>query len=698
MAQNLLSRRKALQLFSGAPLLPLGSVVSASSLLAACGGGDDDNTTPTTPPVTKNYVSATFTSMAAPTLTTPANMATMYVASQLKVAFDDKSEQVYDLGYQPFFVTGDMVSNGKGDQVLAGGYYDIYNNKIIDKTVAGKERHFFSDSPDGTSLLTVPNAKVDGVKGKPVFAVVQFEYTTWAQDGTTDMYGKLPSPIAVLTLDQDQSTGKLSLVKYHNVDTSKVHGLWITCGASLSPWGTHLSSEEYEPDAFAASLPATELDKNSKVVDSSAGKAVKQLNAYSQNLFGDATKANPYHYGHMPEVIVNVDGTASIKKHFCMGRISHELVQVMPDQRTVLMGDDATNSAYFVFVADKEKDLSSGTLYAAKVGAGFSIDPTANSSAALTWIKLGSASSAEISNLVDSGIKPSDIMDVRLAEDASTYPATPVAQPSPDHRLVITNGRKEWIALKIGQDKAAAFLETHRYAAFKGASLGFTKMEGTTVNAKDKIAYSALQNVQTSMVAGNAANVPGNGVSVPKQLVAGVVMALNLKGGQKDTDGAAISSEWMPVDTAPLLAGEDLLDSDGKTLKGDALGNTANPNKIANPDNLKFSEKMRTLFIGEDSSQHVNNFMWAYNVDTKQLSRVLSVPAGGESTGLHAVDEINGWTYIMSNFQHAGDWGGIHANVKTQLDPLIKANYKDKFGSAVGYITASPVQMKLSAK
>jgi secreted PhoX family phosphatase len=75
-----------------------------------------------------------------------------------------------------------------------------------------------------------------------------------------------------------------------------------------------------------------------------------------------------------------------------------------------------------------------------------------------------------------------------------------------------------------------------------------------------------------------------------------------------------------------LLAGEDLLDTDGKTLKGDALGNTANPNKIANPDNLKFSEKMRTLFIGEDSSQHVNNFMWAYNVDTKQLSRVLSVP------------------------------------------------------------------------
>jgi hypothetical protein len=70
--------------------------------------------------------------------------------------------------------------------------------------------------------------------------------------------------------------------------------------------------------------------------------------------------------------------------------------------------------------------------------------------------------------------------------------------------------------------------------------------------------------------------------------------------------------------------------------------------------------------------------------------------AGGESTGLHAVDEINGWTYIMSNFQHAGDWGGIHGAVKATLDPLIKANYKDKFGAAVGYLTGELAQVRLS--
>ena len=657
-----LSRRRLLRLLGATPMLPIGAGTVAA-MLAGCGGGDDDSpasTAPGTPvgttPPAVTLSSVSFGAMNAPTLADAAAMATTSVGSTMTVNFSDSSKLDFKLSYKPFFITGDMVPNGSGGTILAGGYYDINNKPIMDTTVAGKERQFFSDSPDGTSLLTVPNAKVAGVKGNTVFAVVQFEYTTWAQDGKTDMYGKLPSPIAVLTLDQDPANGKLSLVKYHNVDTSSVNGLWITCGASLSPWGTHLSSEEYEPNAFTA-----------------AGEA--QFKAFSKNLYGDETRANPYNYGHLPEITVNLDGTASIKKHYCMGRISHELVQVLGDNRTVIMGDDATNSGYFVFVADKEKDLSSGTLYVAKVGAGFSLDPAA-AAAPLSWIKLGSATSDEIRSLAAS-IKATDIMDVKSSDpqDAS-------------YTKVAANGRTEWLKLKPGMEKAAAFLETHRYAALVGASMGFTKMEGTTVNLKDKIAYSALQNCQSSMVAGNALNVPGNGISIPKAVNAGAVMMLSLKGGQKDTAGNAINSEWMPADTKALLVGED--------IAADALGNTGNPNKVANPDNLKFSEKMRTLFIGEDSSQHVNNFLWAYNVDTKQLSRLLSVPAGGESTGLHAVDDINGWTYIMSNFQHAGDWGGIHANVKTTLDPLIKANYKDKFGAAVGYLTGELTQFKLA--
>lgn len=640
-----LNRRHALQ-WMGAPLmLPLGTSF-ASGLLSACGGGD-----------TPSYASASFSAMAAPSLAAPADMAKTSVASSLTVKLSDGSSQSFALSYMPFFTTGDRVPDGQGGTVLAGGYVDFAGQPIIDATVPGQERQFFSDSPDGTSLLALDKPTVAGVRGKAVFAVVQFEYTSRAQDGVTDMYGRLPSPIAVLTLDQDPATGRLTLLKYHNVDTAPAMGLWITCGSSLSPWNTHLSSEEYEPDAFSAANSA-------------------QFKAFSKNLFGSETAAKPYHYGHLPEVTVHPDGTGTIQKHYCMGRISHELVQVMPDNRTALMGDDATNGGLFLFVADREKDLSSGSLYVARYGTGFSLDPAA-AGAPISWIKLGSATSAEIKMLADT-LAPTDIMDIASADPGDAT-----------FTKIWYAGKPQWVRVKSGMDKAAAFLETHRYAALKGGSMAFTKMEGTTVNVKDKIAYSALQNMQSSMVRNNAAWNPAYNITIDKALNAGGVLAHTLSGGQTDSGGAAIASDWVPSSTKTLLVGEDL-------AMADALGNLANPDKIGAPDNLKFSEKLRTLFIGEDSSYHVNNFLWAYNVDTQVLSRVASMPAGAEATGLGVVDDLNGWTYITANFQHPGDWiGSLHGKVQATLDPLVRANYKDRFGAQVGYLTGSATSMKL---
>jgi len=356
--------------------------------------------------------------------------------------------------------------------------------------------------------------------------------------------------------------------------------LWITCGASLSPWNTHLSSEEYEPDSTTAATNA-------------------QLRGFSQNTFGNPDTANPYNYGHLPEVTVKADGTGTIVKHYCLGRISHELVQVMPDERTVLMGDDATNGGAFMFITDKARDLSGGTLY---VGKWTQTSGTGPGAATLTWIKLGSASSAEIKALVDGGIKVADIMDVKKIDPLdATYTKIPFS------------GGFNWVKLQAGMEKAAAFLETHRYAALMGGSMGFTKWEGTTVNAKDKIAYVAMSRIESSML-------NGSGDVKVEGPYSGAVYAQNLKGSQKDTAGNAIDSQWVPVDMAavPALISEDF--GGGKFKAQDALGNYANPDKIATPDNLKFSETLRTLFIGEDSNTHVNNLLWAYNVDTKVLS------------------------------------------------------------------------------
>lgn len=623
------TKRRMLSYMAGAPLLPLAGGVFSAKAFA-------ENVTDA--PLS----SVSFVPMAAPSLSNPAAMATAYTNAAMQLKFEDGSSRLVTLDYHTFFVSGDRVSDGNGNTLVAGGYYDINNKPITDPTF--NNRQFFSDCPDGSSLLTVKDAKVAGVYGNHVFAVVQFEYTS--RDGAgNEMYGRLPSPIAVLTLDQNPETGELTLVKYHNVDTSNVGGLWITCGASLSPWGTHLSSEEYQPDA-------SDLDD-------------ERFKAYSKNLFGDANKATPYNYGHMPEVTVNKDGTGSVVKHYCMGRISHELVQVMPDERTVLMGDDFTNSGLFMFIADKPRDLSAGKLYVAKW---HQVSGKGPGEGKLSWIKLGEANSDEIQRLVDAGIKSTDIMEIHTKDPKD-----------PSFTKIGYSGKTNWVKLKPGMEKEAAFLETHRYAALVGASLGFTRMEGTTVNIKDKKAYSAMSYIYKTMTDGSTdIHVEG-----PK---AGAVYEHTLTGGQKDNHGHAIDSEWVSVHMVPPLnlIGEDL-------AVADELGNTAHADRISNPDNLKYSEKLRTLFIGEDSGNHVNNFLWAYNVDSGELSRILSTPAGAESTGLHAVDELHGWTYIMSNFQHPGDWNSpLHDKVKDVLDPYIRANYKDRFGAAVGYLTGIP--------
>ena len=71
-------------------------------------------------------------------------------------------------------------------------------------------------------------------------------------------------------------------------------------------------------------------------------------------------------YGFIPEVIVNEKGASSVVKHYSVGRRSNEIMLMMPDNRTAYFGDDGDYTMLFMYVADKEKDLSAGTVYAAK--------------------------------------------------------------------------------------------------------------------------------------------------------------------------------------------------------------------------------------------------------------------------------------------------------------------------------------------
>jgi hypothetical protein len=121
---------------------------------------------------------------------------------------------------------------------------------------------------------------------------------------------------------------------------------------------------------------------------------------------------------------------------------------------------------------------------------------------------------------------------------------------------------------------------------------------------------------------------------------------LALSGWQKDTQGQLIRSSYVAktMTSIPELLGGWLGGSK------DPEGNRCLQDKVCGPDNIKYSEGMRTLFIGEDTSRRNNNYVWAFNIDTRKLSRILSVPMYAEATGLQAVDDLNGFSYIMSNF------------------------------------------------
>jgi secreted PhoX family phosphatase len=594
---------------------------------------------------TKKIKSVEFEGMAAPA--TPEDMAKAYSGASLKVTFENGQVQSFPLTYKTLFKSTDVI-NG----TPAGLAVDVNGKPIMDNSVPDKPVPYVSDDPDANSLMKVEGAKPTGQGGNPLSLLTHYEYITSDNAGKS-AYGIVPASMSLSTIDQDKKTGELKATDMKKVDFSGVGGLWIPCNGSLTPWNTHLSSEEYEADAR----------------DYEKDPSKTYVSSFTKNYYQDDKKTgNPYAYGYIPEVTVKADNSTSVVKHYSLGRFSHELGKVAPDRRTVLFGDDGGNTMMFMYVADKAEDLSAGTLYAAKWN---QTSDTNGGSADLQWIPLGHGTDSEIKSYIDKGLKFSDLFETADKDTSGftkikTYPS----------------GKNEWLKVKPGMEKAAAFLESRRYGAILGATAEFNKMEGVTVNEKDKKVYIAISYLEKSMEKDTKGEDPTDHIQL-KKVKSGATYELALQGNQADSNKKNINSEYVPATMKSLVFGEDLAKADDK-------GNTAAVDKVANPDNLSYSESLRTLFIGEDSGMHANNFLWAYNIDTKKLSRILSVPAGAESTGLQMVDDLNGFGYIMSNLQHPGDEMILPAELKSQVEPYINKYWDNKKSGSVGYISGLP--------
>ncbi|MFH1493574.1 MAG: alkaline phosphatase PhoX [Pseudomonadota bacterium] len=618
-----------LKSLSRAVMAALGVTILSISLT----GCDDDSNSPS--------ISAVEFVETAGAPTSAGDMSKTLATAKAVVTYSDGSKKEYPLSYNTLFSLQDKVG---GNAYAAGQLFNHTMQPLMD----ANGQPMIVETPDGNSLLNVDGS---------LYLVTHLEYD-WLLANGTEASGRAPMGMLLTGLNQ-ATDGKLSVKSQRAIDFSSVGGTWINCAASQTPWNTHLGSEE-------------DYDLQFNPLNSNYSTTVAGLKAMTELYFDNSRQANPYDYGFIPEVTVKKDGATSVAKHYSMGRGAWEMSKVMADGKTAYIGDDGAYTMMAMFVADKSGDLSAGTLYAARWN---QTSDQGGGAANLGWYKLGKASDAEIRAIIDSGVTFNSIWDAVLPVTDASGAKTCNAGYT---RIRAGSTSDECLTLKPGMEKAAAFLETRRYAAYLGATTEFTKMEAIASNARDKKAYMAMSRIESSMKSETAA--PADHIKLPENK-AGATYTLELAGSQKTANGGEIiNSDYvatrMYVEAALL----------GKPISTDAYGNTADVNTIANTDNVFFSEKMRTLFIGEDSGMHVNNYVWAYNVDTRKLTRMLSSAAGAENTGLQILDNLNGHAYIMSNNQHWGDLpGSVPASLKADLQSRI-----DRFHAPVGYIGGLP--------
>jgi secreted PhoX family phosphatase len=607
----------------------------------------------------------------------PANAGEMiapYTGSSAIVSYADGKRRVFPLSYHTLFRPGDRLGAGEAGLVVDKDGKPVLASAPDDKGEQARGP-FHAYAPDANSLIRVRDGKTE-----KLLLVTQYEYHTEAPlasgKGTMELYAQLPASMSLAGIAQDRKSGALKATSLANIDMSAVGGLWIPCAASLTPWNTHLAGEEYEPNARQFE-----------------NEPLESMNLYlgTPGKLAAEGGASPYRYGHLVEVKVGAGGTATPVKRYAMGRLATELADVMPDERTAYMGDDGRDTMLFMFVADQPRDLSAGTLYAARWEQRSADN---GGSASLKWIRLGQGREADIKALVDRGIKFSDIFETATPAEVKANPEQfrdfkPIfVYEGQSGRRAPGSGAKQevtWLKLKPGMETAAAFLESRRYGALLGATSEFTKMEGVTHNPDDRKLYVAMSYIEAGMLDGANGERPQDHIRLKgdsKDFACGGVYQSHLSGAQNDHAGQPIKSEWVAVTMDPLLLG-------AKKPFGQPQGpyDKCDTERVANPDNIKYSSEMRTLFVGEDSGNHLNNFLWAYNIDSRNLARLLVAPAGGEHTGLQVVPGLNGHAYLMGNIQHPGS-----ANDLKSYPDAIRVELRKRIDQrgAVGYLGGLP--------
>lgn len=358
--------------------------------------------------------------------------------------------------YITFAKAGDLLGSGQ----KLGGVYDTNGNLM-----------YVSNTPDFNGFV-------------PVSANKAYLYTGWEGGGR-----EAASAISKITLNRINGTWKADLQASKLLDLSSVYGGAVLCSGVVTPWGTPLVAEEY---FFYNSAVWNHPDNHDEDERASfqKGNDVTYIKPKSMAKYL-GKMPNPYRYGYMIEInnAATKDSEEPVKQ-YATGRMSHETAAIMPDLKTIYMSDDdsaiyshkvyntASGGVLFKFVADTKGDLSSGTLFAAKLTQDKEEDPH-KAGFDVSWIKLGHGNNQEI----ESWIKEYD--DVKISD----YVDGQTNYISDEEIRAHANGS--------AKDARAAFLESRRTAAAMGATNEWDKLEGVTTSGNN--VYIAASGISFTM-------------------------------------------------------------------------------------------------------------------------------------------------------------------------------------------------------
>jgi len=522
--------------------------------------------------------------------------------SRTSIYSDAKIKRIFSNGQSeeyPLVYQNLFKSNDVFQSKIIGGIIDTFSQPIYDRSQNGIVTQFIADR-------------------FPAFALQLIDKQWVLLTGFSSNLQTLPNHLNISTLDQNSGTGSLKIQK-----TSAFEGGYWKMGGGFFSDPHLLMTERDEPDARS-----WEISKENHTLNTF-------LNIYYQDET-NISNNSPYRYGLIIDSKIQDNLTLFSSKHYSLGRIGRASIIVMPDKKTVYFGDSQQYGVFLMFIANAESDFSNGMLYAAKW------DQLNKTKANLSWIYLGSTSDGEIKALVNNGVTFSKIFETK-------------DQPNIDFKTIQTLNGFEYLKLKEYQETAAAFLETRRYAAMLGATSEFSPITGFAINTKDKKLYAAMPMVSQGML-DNSLDIQ-NHITMNKSN-AGAIFEINLAAQQKDQRRENISSEWVAtsVQISQTITGEDL-------PTPDKIGNTATLEKPANPSVLAFHERLRTLFIGESGLSHVDRFVWGFQPETQQLTKILYAPA--EVTALQLIDNTNNFNYLLVS--HATNIATNQSNVGYML-------------------------------